>query len=1634
MKKILVILLLTMMVILAAAQQWKNNLPQDKVESGTLTFFDIQKAFNDYWEPFNVKNGYYYNQIGEKVKAPGWKRFRRWEWYWENRINPETGQFPETSALEEILKFEKENPGPKSTAGNWTSLGPTNTYGGYAGLGRINCAGFVAGDNNTIYVGSASGGIWKTTNGGSTWTSLGDHNAVLGVSGIIVVPGSSPQIIYIATGDRDGGSMWSLSGGQNNDNNSVGILKSTDGGTTWNTTGLSFTTSQQRTVNRILIDPADNSILYAATSVGLYKTINAGTDWTLLTSTAFIDMEFNPGTSAIIYGSTWSGDIYRSTNSGTSWTATLTTSYYRTELAVSANNSAIVYGVMADGNEGLAGVYKSTDNGASFTQIFSGTTINILNWDCSSTTSEGQGSYDLCISADPTNANNVFVGGVNTWKSTNGGTSWSLTNHWTSTWGCGVSEVHADQHFLGYQNGTSVLFEGNDGGFYKTTDDGSNWTHLGSGLATSQVYRMSTAQTVSNEDICGLQDNGTKAFLSGSWTDEIGGDGFDCAIDYSDNNVLYGELYYGDIQRSTNHGASWTSITSGLSGTGYWIAPILIDPSVHTTIYIGYQDVFKSTNQGTTWTKISTWAGSTLRSLAVAPSNSQYIYAATQSILYRTINGGTAWSNITGTIPVGSGYITSICVKNNDPNTAWVSLGGYNAYRVYETTNGGTTWTNISSGLPSIPVMSLIQNKQNSAQTELYAGTDAGVYVKVGSSNWMQFSTGLPNVVVTDLDIYYNANPLNSKLRAGTYGRGLWQSDLYSDGPPVADFSVSTTTPNTGEIVIFSDLSNNTPTSWIWTFEPASITYVGGTSSTSQNPQVQFSAKGPYSISLTATNTFGSDSETKTNYILVGTPGLWTGTTSELWTSIGNWDNLSVPTSSQNITIPGSAANWPVYSGDFIIGSTYANLTLQGIAEMTVTGNLTINNGFRLTFTGNGLLKTGGNWTNNGTFESGTGTVEFMGSNPSIINSPPGSPVYLINDNISTWQGNWNGNLGTGQGNFNQVSSANAGGISPEARFYWINSNTTKRMYYDPVNTSGHSSLTLSFRHMVDHWASGYTVKVEYSTDASTWYDAGWSITPSADVGSTQVDLTLTGAQGIGSSTYYVSFTITGNLYNIDYWYIDDVQLHFPGSASEEFYNLTIAKNGSITSTNGDIDIDNNLIIMPDAWLTNETGNTLNISGGINIKADLSGLGSFLDKGTTNVSGISNVEQYLTSERWHLVSSPVSNATINTYFDIYLKYYNEPSNSWTSLVEPLTIPLNVGQGYAAWADDLYTGSSKVVFSGGTLRSSDLIINSLDYTSSSPKAGYNLIGNPFPCALDWNADWTTSNLSGWVEIYENGIYRGWHPTLGGYNGMTDGIIPSTQGFWVRALNSSASLTIPSSERTHNSQDYYKSEPENNFPVIRLEAIAGDLSDETVIMFHPDGTDGFDGYYDLEKLYNSDESPQLYTFNEQSIFSFNVMAQNFNEKIIPVGFENIHEGVYQIQVKELNGFNAELHFYLQDLITSEYYALIEGGAIWFAHSPLNNQHRFNLRITKSGLGYEDYSASGAEIFSYGEYVIVNTPESVNPVEISVYDLLGQLILLQPEVKEQESRIRIDMPGQYLVKVKGMNLLVTKQVFIR
>ncbi len=1617
------------------AQEWLTDIPQEKIDKGEVTFYEYQKAFNDYCEALNVVDGYYYVD-GEKKKMGGWKQFKRWEWFWESRIDPSTGKFPNTTAYGEFEKYLKENPQAKSPSGNWTSMGPSTTSGGYAGLGRLNCIGFRSGDANTFYVGSPSGGIWKTTNGASSWTTLGDGNAVIGVSDIIVIAGATTatDIVYIATGDRDAA-----------DNYSIGVLKSTDGGSSWSTTGLNWTASQGRRISRLLMDPTNNNILYAATTIGLYKTTNAGVSWSLLTGTSFIDLEFKPGNSTYLYGSTTGGTIYRSTNSGVSFSSVLSTGQARTELAVTAANTAIVYAVVANSSNGLSGIYKSTNSGGSFSQVFSGTTTNMLNWDCNSTSSGGQGWYDLCIASDPNNANIVFVGGVNTWKSTNGGSNWSISTHWSGTCSGSATNTHADKHFFAYQNGTSTLFECNDGGLYKTSNAGSTWTHLGSGLVTSQIYRMGVAQTASNEVIIGLQDNGTKALLSGSWNDVLGGDGMDCAIDHTNHNIQYGELYYGQIYRTTNHWGSYTSIQSGLSGSGAWVTPFVIDPTTASTVYIGKQDLFKSTNYGSGWTKISSWGGSTLRSIAVAPSNSNVIYTATTSTLYKTTNGGTSWSTITGTLPTGSASISFISVKNDDPNTAWVSMSGYNSYGVYQTTNGGSTWSNISAGLPSIPVNCVIQNKQNASAVELYAGTEVGVYVKAGTANWAPFYNGLPNVVVTEVEIYYDATPANSRIRAATYGRGVWESDLYSvAAAPVTNFSASTITPLVNQTVTFTDMSTNIPTYWTWSFNPPTVTYVNGTSANSQHPQVQFTSNGIYSVSLTSGNGIGTDNETKTNYIYAGTPGLWTGINTQDWNTASNWHNFIVPGSVQDISIPGSAISWPVYNGNLTLGTNCGNITMDGASEITILGDLTIPSGRTFTCNANSNVMVEGDWNNSGTFTEGTSNVEFTGVSNSTINTPPGGPVYLINETFSSWPGNWNGDLGSGQGLFYTNNSSYAGGSSPEARFYWQSGTTTKRMYHNAINTSGLSSLTLDFDHYVNHYTGTgtYTVKVQYSTDGTNWYDAGWSVSPSGNISATPVSLTLTGTQGVGVSNYYISFTITGNLYNINYWYIDNAQLYYSAPGIQSFYDLTDNKTGAELITNGDITVTNDVSVKPGAFLTNAAGNTLSVGNDFTLEANSSATASFIDNGTITVSGTSSMQNYYVDGRWHFISSPVASGVSNIFLGIYLQYWDEPTYTWNNVIAT-NYNLLPGIGYEVWST---LGNPTVSYVGGVLNSGNvspsLLATDVNGGGIGSSEGWNLVGNPYPSALNWGTTnnpvtgYVRTNLDNTIYFWTGVQYASFSPSgLGGnglgVNGGTQ-FIPSMQSFFVKANNAGPLLTIPANGRLHNAQANYKDLTEESF--LRLKSFGNNYSDEVIITQNENATTGYDAEFDAYKLYGINEAPQLYAIITDNVLSINTIQEIEEETVVEIGFKAGIEGNYSIVLEEAIQMDNFDFILLEDIKEGSFTNLKEIPEYYFSSATGDDPHRFNLYFKDVTTDLTELLSDHCKIWSVNNnlYISVSGEGLYN---VKVYDLLGQRIYSGEGFEAGLNKILLNSKaGYYLVQVEGSDQMYTQKVLLK
>ncbi|MDX2359222.1 MAG: T9SS type A sorting domain-containing protein [Crocinitomicaceae bacterium] len=713
-------------------QQWEAEMLKPDAN-----FYTIQTAFNQEWA-----NKTY-------VKGSGYKQFKRWENFWETRIMPD-GSFPmEHKAVWSPFKQLILANGPKSGGiGNWSPLGPfshTNTDSWSPGTGRVNCIIEDPNNSSIIYVGAPAGGIWKSIDAGSTWTPLGDELSVIGVSSIAVDPANS-NIIYIATGDSDGGDTYS-----------IGVLKSIDGGLTWNSIG-GISTNE---TTEIIIDPTNSNILWLATNVGVLRSIDAGVSWTNMLSGNIKDIALKPSVSSTVYAVTAS-NFYVTTNDGTTWsntTAGVPNNSGRLAIAVTPANNAYVYILSANTDWSFQGIYRSTNSGNNFTAM--NTTTDIFE--------STQAWYDMAITASPTNENTVITGVINLWKSTNGGSSFNQLNNWSSPGA--AAYTHADIHFLRYYNGN--LYCGSDGGIYRSTNNGNAFTDLSAGLQIGQFYRLGSSQNDVNTLAGGLQDNGGYAYVGGAWKVWYGADGMEAGVDRNNSNIIYGMIQNGSMYRTTN-GAN-TGNGLGSPESGRWVTPMQMDPN-NDRVLAGYNDLHEY-DYATGWNQISTFNfPELLRSIEIYETNSDIILVGTDDNIYKTTNGGTSFTDITGSLSSVTATITSIEVNPTNADEIWISFGGWNgAQHIYHTSDNGANWNNITGSLPNLPCN--IVKFDPAGSGGIYVGTDIGVYFRDNlTGSWVQYMNNLPNVIVNDLEINNNANV----IRAGTFGRGVWESGVYT--------------------------------------------------------------------------------------------------------------------------------------------------------------------------------------------------------------------------------------------------------------------------------------------------------------------------------------------------------------------------------------------------------------------------------------------------------------------------------------------------------------------------------------------------------------------------------------------------------------------------------------------------------------------------------------------------------------------------------------------------------------------------------------------------------------------------------------------------------------------------------------
>jgi hypothetical protein len=718
---------------------WMDNVQKDNTKDATID--EIKTAFDAYWQDKN-----------HKAKGSGYKPFMRWETHWRNKVD-ENGNLMTPTQMWEAWNQKRNRVVSRNETlndvSNWEPLGPfnhINTGSWSSGQGRVNVVVVDPNNANTIYIGAPAGGIWKSTDAGQNWTPLSDYLPQIGVSGI-AIDHTNSDIIYIATGDKDAGDTYS-----------IGVLKSIDGGLTWNTTGLTFNNTSTVAAD-IFMHPNDPLTLWVATSAGLFKTSNGGTTWTNNLSGNVKDLKLKPGNPNIVYAVT-NNRFYRSTNGGNSFTmitAGMPANSGRLIIDVTPANPEYVYVLSARTNWSHQGLYKSVNSGLSFTVTQN--TVDIFEAD--------QAWFDLALAVSDTNPEEVYTGVLNIWKSSDGGNNFTKINSWSNPFQ--ATYTHADIHFLRFYDG--VLYCGSDGGVYVSSNNAASFTDLTATAQIGQFYRISVSKQSSSKIAGGLQDNGGYALSNNQWKNFYGADGMETAIDPNNSDKYYGFIQNGGgLYFTNNAGASLSgSVGAPFEESGNWITPLVIN-SVGE-LYAGYSSLYKL--NGNFWQNVSvnTSFDGNIERILIDPSNDDIMYIADGQDLYKSTNRGVTFDYLFSF----SSNITSIDINVNNNNMIYITCSGINGV-VSRSINGGLSFANFAQGLPPIG-RNVIKHQSNHPLNPVYLGTSLGVYYRDDSlSSWIPYDTNLPNVTVTDLEI----NILDGKIIASTYGRGVWQSTIPS--------------------------------------------------------------------------------------------------------------------------------------------------------------------------------------------------------------------------------------------------------------------------------------------------------------------------------------------------------------------------------------------------------------------------------------------------------------------------------------------------------------------------------------------------------------------------------------------------------------------------------------------------------------------------------------------------------------------------------------------------------------------------------------------------------------------------------------------------------------------------------------
>jgi len=712
------------------------------------------------------------------ASGSGWKPFGRAKWEYQtllrdrNELPPPNARW---TAWEEIQRRFPAGPAPRA---GWFQLGPEN-YGG-----RMLALSWDPTNANIVYAGAAGGGLWKSTNHGNSWRPMTDDLMSISVSGVAVSQ-TDPNIVVIGTGELPIGLVGGI--------HSIGILRSTDAGETWLTTSITHTLDEWYGFH--VVEAGPNGTFLAGANDGLWRSSDDGATWTeVLPTWDYYDVKWKPGDPNTVFavrGNAPTGNNVKiSTDDGLTWVRAGTGqspgyANGKSKIAVTAANPDYVYAIYTNlqGND-TNGIYRTTDGGVTWTPR--NTTVNVGGQ---------QGWYNLSLAADPNNTETILAGGVNLYRSTNGGATLTSLS----------SGVHVDHHDARYEPGSdSNLWVACDGGIWQSPTDGQpgTWINKNNALVTFQFYDICVAQSNAARMAGGSQDNGTPVRTSvNDWDDGLYWmDGMVCAIDASNADRIYAEGQFGALHRSLDAGLSWTSIQGGMpANAGSWETPLAIDRNNGAHLYTmratNAPGIYRTVNGGGNWVQVSTEVP---QGISISPVDGNVVWALVGNAIYTTDDGATWTTAADWGFDVGG--ILQIVAHPTDVASAFACFSTYaGTCTIAYTSDFGASWQNVTGDLPPIPMRDVEVDPMYT--DHWYAAGAIGVWTTTnGGVNWEPYAVGLPNAVVRDLEIQETSR----KLLAGTFGRGAWEVTLTTPGatdapdvrPALVDLMLDPPMPN----------------------------------------------------------------------------------------------------------------------------------------------------------------------------------------------------------------------------------------------------------------------------------------------------------------------------------------------------------------------------------------------------------------------------------------------------------------------------------------------------------------------------------------------------------------------------------------------------------------------------------------------------------------------------------------------------------------------------------------------------------------------------------------------------------------------------------------------------------------------